>query len=66
MPLLCSDDMHEAVKTSAGKHQQGHADGLLFPVKHLQSFDKFRQHGSSQFGDDSGNDCLIGALIVPI
>jgi hypothetical protein len=22
--------------------------------------------GSSHFGDDSGNDCLIGALIVPI
>jgi hypothetical protein len=21
--------------------------------------------GSSHFGDDSGNDCLIGALIVP-
>jgi hypothetical protein len=57
--------MHKSVQSRPGKHQQGHDNGHVLPAKHLQSLDKFRQHGSSHFGDDSGNDCLIGALIVP-
>jgi hypothetical protein len=58
--------MHKPVQSSAREPQQGCANGQPLPVKHLQLLGKFRQHGSSHFGDDSGNDCLIGALIVPI
>jgi hypothetical protein len=58
--------MREPIESRPGQHQKGCADGQPLPVKHLQLLHKFRQHGSSHFGDDSGNDCLIGSLIVPI
>jgi hypothetical protein len=35
-------------------------------TKHLQLLCNFRRHRPGHFGDDFSNDCLIGALIVPI
>jgi hypothetical protein len=57
--------MRKGVPGRARKRQQGRANDQLLAAKHLQSLGKFRQHGLGQFSDDSGNDCLIGALIVP-
>ena len=35
MLLRCPADMHKPIESSAGKRQQGRANGQLFPTKHL-------------------------------
>jgi hypothetical protein len=57
--------MRKSEQSSAGERQQGHRNSQMLFGKSLQLLDKFRQHESSQIGDDSGNDCRIGVLIVP-
>jgi hypothetical protein len=58
--------MRGAKPSRAGKRQQGRGNRNPSSAKHMLSLGKFRRHEARSVRDDSGKDCLIGTLIVPI